>query len=93
VSAPAACVACAGRWPAASDRIAQLACTTVHLHDDRFFPGWTVLVLRCHATVIPRMASDPRLRDPVWAVPHAPLALDSAQRQGRIDTIRAHLQP
>ena len=137
---PGGCVACEGSWPASDHRIADLGRTTAYLHDDQFFPGWTVLVLKRHATelfeleaseraavldevaetgrglfqafaaikinyallgnvlphihwhVIPRLASDAQLRDAVWAVPHAPLALDSERRQARIATIRAHLR-
>jgi diadenosine tetraphosphate (Ap4A) HIT family hydrolase len=45
-----------------------------------------------HWHVIPRVATEASLRDPVWAVPHAPLALDSERRQARIETIRARLR-
>ena len=141
MSAPVACVACDGSWPAAGQRVAELERTNAYLHDDQFFAGWwTVLVLKGHATelfdlepaeraavadevaavgralfeafaaikinyallgnvlphihwhVIPRVAADPQLRDPVWGVPHVPLALDAARRQARIETIRAHLR-
>lgn len=43
------CAACRGGWPAAADRIADLGLTVVSLHDDQFFPGWTVVVLKRHA--------------------------------------------
>ena len=46
----AACLACSGRWPDAADRIATLREGVLYLHDDQFFPGWSVLVLRRHAT-------------------------------------------
>ena len=46
----ATCTACRGRWPDAADRIAALRESVVYLHDDQFFPGWSVLVLRRHAT-------------------------------------------
>jgi diadenosine tetraphosphate (Ap4A) HIT family hydrolase len=133
-------MACEGSWPASDHRIADLGRTTAYLHDDQFFPGWTVLVLKRHATelfdlealeraavldevaeagralfaafaaikinyallgnvvphihwhVIPRLASEPQLRDPVWAVAHAPLTLDAERRQARMETIRAHLR-
>lgn len=45
-----ACDACAGRWPAEEYRVADLGLTVAYLHADQFFPGWTVLVLKRHAT-------------------------------------------
>ena len=44
------CVFCSGERPAADHRIAELGVTTVYLHDDQFFPGWVVLILKRHAT-------------------------------------------
>ena len=46
----AGCVACAGTWPSASNRIIDCGLSTAYLHDDQYFPGWTVLVLNRHAT-------------------------------------------
>lgn len=45
-----ACPACTGQWPPAGQRIADCGTTVAYLHDDQFFPGWTVLVLKRHAT-------------------------------------------
>lgn len=45
-----ACPACAGLWPAPEQRIADCGTSIAYLHDDQFFPGWTVLVLKRHAT-------------------------------------------
>ena len=45
-----ACRACAGTWPSATEHVADLPHTTAYLHEDQFFPGWTVLVLKRHAT-------------------------------------------
>jgi diadenosine tetraphosphate (Ap4A) HIT family hydrolase len=44
------CVACAGKWPRADHRIADLGPAVAYLNDDQFFPGWTFLVLKRHAT-------------------------------------------
>jgi diadenosine tetraphosphate (Ap4A) HIT family hydrolase len=44
------CPACSGRWPAPEQRIADCGSTIAYLHDDQFFPGWTFLVLKRHAT-------------------------------------------
>ena len=45
-----ACPACTGPWPSAGQRIADCGTSVAYLHDDQFFPGWTVLVLKRHAT-------------------------------------------
>ncbi|MGH7324483.1 MAG: HIT family protein [Candidatus Rokuibacteriota bacterium] len=44
------CPACAGRWPRADHRIAELGHSLAYLHEDQFFPGWTLLGLKRHAT-------------------------------------------
>jgi len=44
------CKVCAGEWPPKDHKIAELGLTVAYLHDDQFFPGWTVLVLKRHAT-------------------------------------------
>src|SRR5207245_8897529 len=44
------CSACTGQWPQPGQRIADLDQSIAYLHDDQFFPGWTVLVLKRHAT-------------------------------------------
>lgn len=49
MTAPA-CSACIGTWPRQDHFIADGALTRAYLHDDQFFPGWTVLVLKQHAT-------------------------------------------
>lgn len=44
------CPACLGRWPSPDQRLAELDRSVAYLNDDQFFPGWTVLVLKRHAT-------------------------------------------
>ncbi len=56
----AGCVACAGAWPPAANRIADCGVATAYLHDDQFFPGWTVLVLNRHATELFELAAAER---------------------------------
>jgi diadenosine tetraphosphate (Ap4A) HIT family hydrolase len=51
-----ACPACTGQWPAAGQRIADCGSAVAYLHDDQFFPGWTVLVLKRHATELWQLA-------------------------------------
>jgi diadenosine tetraphosphate (Ap4A) HIT family hydrolase len=45
-----ACPACTGQWPAPEHRIVDCGTTVAYLHDDQFFPGWTFLLLKRHAT-------------------------------------------
>jgi diadenosine tetraphosphate (Ap4A) HIT family hydrolase len=56
------CVACGSEWPDPGDRIAELAESVLYLHTDQFFPGWSVLVLRRHATELYELATDERAR-------------------------------
>ena len=138
-AAASACTACGGRWPDAVDRIAEFREGILYLHTDQFFPGWSVLVLRRHATelfdlerderarlmdevsdvaralklafdarkvnyalfgnliphvhwhLIPRLAADPALREPVFAVSHEPVQLQRMERADRIARIRSRL--
>jgi diadenosine tetraphosphate (Ap4A) HIT family hydrolase len=54
------CPACAGQWPLAAHRIADCGSAVAYLHDDQFFPGWTVLVLKRHATELWHLAPGER---------------------------------
>ncbi|HEV8473120.1 MAG TPA: HIT family protein [Methylomirabilota bacterium] len=44
------CRACDGHWPAADDRIADVGPAVAYLNADQFFAGWTIVVLKRHAT-------------------------------------------
>ena len=55
-----ACPACAGQWPVPAQRIADCGSTVAYLHDDQFFPGWTILVLKRHATELWQLTSGER---------------------------------
>ena len=46
----AECRACRGDWPPATAFIAARGPAKAYLHNDQFFPGWTVLVLDRHVT-------------------------------------------
>ena len=50
MTGPSDCPACSGQWPRTEQRIADFGESVAYLHDDQFFPGWTVLVLKRHAT-------------------------------------------
>ena len=57
-----ACLFCAGERPAADHRVADLGVTTAYLHDDQFFPGWVLLVLKAHATELFELDAAARAR-------------------------------
>jgi diadenosine tetraphosphate (Ap4A) HIT family hydrolase len=59
VSQPA-CPACGGGWPPADQRIAEFPLSVAYLHDDQFFPGWTLLVLKRHATELFELTREER---------------------------------
>ena len=54
------CRACDARWPDPAYRITDLGLTVAYLHDDQFFPGWTVLVLKRHATELYELTREER---------------------------------
>ncbi|MGH7279387.1 MAG: HIT family protein, partial [Candidatus Rokuibacteriota bacterium] len=56
------CPACAGQWPADDGRVADCGLTVAYLHDDQFFAGWTVLVLKRHATELFALSPGERSR-------------------------------
>lgn len=56
------CVACRGAWPAPRLRIADCGLTVAYLHEDQFFEGWTVLVLKRHATELFHLTEEERRR-------------------------------
>lgn len=69
----AGCPKCEGRWPDERYRITPLRTSTAYLHDDQFFPGWTVLVLDRHATELWQLerAERAELMDDVTTVAQA----------------------
>jgi diadenosine tetraphosphate (Ap4A) HIT family hydrolase len=54
------CKACVGIWPGPAHFIADCGLTRAYLHEDQFFPGWTVLVLKRHATELFHLSRDER---------------------------------
>ncbi|HNK16429.1 MAG: HIT family protein [Nitrospira sp.] len=54
------CNACLGTWPRQDHFIADCGLTRAYLHDDQFFPGWTVLVLKRHATELFHLSREER---------------------------------
>ena len=56
------CKACSGAWPKADHFIADLELSRAYLHDDQFFPGWTVVVFKRHATELFHLAPTERIQ-------------------------------
>ena len=67
------CTACLGTWPPPDYRIADCGLTVAYLFEDQYFPGWTVLVLKRHATELFHLAASERsqLIEEVSTVSHA----------------------
>ena len=135
----AGCVMC-GKYGATGPLlIAELETARAFLHEDQFFPGYVLLVLRRHATelyelaagerrahleevsrvaqalarafqpvkmnyellgnqvphihwhLVPRLATDPDVRSPIWRVDHRPAPLAPAAARERIERIQRAL--
>lgn len=56
------CKVCSGTWPSSNHFIADLGLSMAYLHDDQFFPGWTVLVFKRHATELFHLAPTERIQ-------------------------------
>jgi diadenosine tetraphosphate (Ap4A) HIT family hydrolase len=54
------CKICLAQWPLADHRIADCGLTVAYLHEDQFFPGWTVLALKQHATELFQLSEEER---------------------------------
>ncbi len=56
------CKACQGNWPKEDHFIADLGLSKAYLHDDQFFPGWTVVLFKRHATELFHLAPTERIQ-------------------------------
>ena len=56
------CKACTGAWPKQDHFIADRGLSKIYLHDDQFFPGWTVVVFQRHATELFQLAPTERFQ-------------------------------
>lgn len=56
------CKACQGSWPREDHFIADLGLSKAYLHEDQFFPGWTVIVFKRHATELFQLAPTERIQ-------------------------------
>lgn len=57
-----ACKACQGIWPRADHFLVDLGLSKAYLHDDQFFPGWTVVVFQRHATELFHLTPTERIQ-------------------------------
>jgi diadenosine tetraphosphate (Ap4A) HIT family hydrolase len=56
------CKACSGQWPRTDHFIVDLGLSMAYLHEDQFFPGWTVVVFKRHATELFHLAPTERIQ-------------------------------
>lgn len=56
------CKACLGSWPRQDHFIGDHGLSKVYLHDDQFFPGWTVVVFQRHVTELFHLTPTERSR-------------------------------
>ncbi len=54
------CPACSEAWPRPDHHLTDLGLSKVYLHDDQFFPGWTVVVFQRHVTELFHLAPTER---------------------------------
>ena len=57
-----ACKACQGSWPKEDHFIADFGLSKAYLYEDQFFPGWTVVVFKRHATELFHLAPTERIQ-------------------------------
>jgi diadenosine tetraphosphate (Ap4A) HIT family hydrolase len=95
------CPICHGHWPLADHRIADCGLTIAYLHEDQFFPGWTVLVFKRHATELTQLTAKERseLIEEVTTVAQAvaavfqPVKLNYALLGNQLPHIHWHVVP
>jgi diadenosine tetraphosphate (Ap4A) HIT family hydrolase len=56
------CKACTETWPRPDHFLEDLGLSKAYLHDDQFFPGWTVLVFHRHVTELFQLAPPERVK-------------------------------
>ena len=54
------CKVCTGEWPRSDHFLADCGQTRAYLHEDQFFSGWTILVLKRHATELFHLSIEER---------------------------------
>ncbi len=56
------CTACRGTWPRPDHFLEDLGLSKAYLHEDQFFPGWTVLVFPRHVTELFQLTPPERVQ-------------------------------
>jgi len=56
------CKACDQTWPRPDHFIADMGLSTAYLHEDQSFTGWTVVVLKRHATELFHLTATERIQ-------------------------------
>jgi diadenosine tetraphosphate (Ap4A) HIT family hydrolase len=56
------CTVCRGTWPGRALVIGDLGLSMAYLNEDQYFPGWTVLVFKRHATELFHLAPTERIQ-------------------------------
>ena len=56
------CIACVGTWPRPDHFLEDLGSSKAYLHEDQFFPGWTVLVFHRHVAELFQLAPPERVQ-------------------------------
>ena len=56
------CIACVGTWPRPDHFLEDLGSSKAYLHEDQFFPGWTVMVFHRHVTELFQLAPPERVQ-------------------------------
>ncbi|MER3424689.1 MAG: HIT family protein [Nitrospiraceae bacterium] len=56
------CKACRHEWPYPDHRLAEGRQTVTYLYEDQFFPGWTIVVLKRHATELFELSREERIQ-------------------------------
>ncbi len=56
------CTVCRGTWPRPDHFLEDLGLSKAYLHEDQFFPGWTVLVFPRHVTELFQLTPPERVQ-------------------------------
>ncbi|HMS85751.1 MAG TPA: HIT family protein [Nitrospira sp.] len=78
------CQACTGTWPGPDHFLGDLGLSKAYLHEDQFFPGWTVLIFHRHATELFQLTS-PERAQLMEEVSHVASALSEVYQAKKIN--------
>lgn len=78
------CQVCEKKWPNEDYFIAEFTHSKVYLHEDQFLPGWSVLILKQHATELFQLTNQLR-HELIDEVNHLAQALQQAFQAVKIN--------